>query len=174
MRSAAGITRGLPNRPFLGERRFFGPRCLPKARPLPRASSQDLASPAPCADSRPFTPSDTTRDTCASTVALLLRQRSPRPSQPPPTSTGVHASACHTLSSSRGARGRRRFAGSLPLGFQARLHSRLGPGRGIFTHEIYPLMLELGHVFVVVLQHRRVNRHLGTLQPVIFPSIRRI
>ena len=52
--------------------------------------------------------------------------------------------------------------------------SRLGSAVGTFTHGFYPPMLAQSHVFVAVLQHRRVKRHPWTLQPVLFPQIRRI
>jgi hypothetical protein len=52
--------------------------------------------------------------------------------------------------------------------------SRLGSAVGIFTHGFYPPMLAQSHIFVAVLQPRRVKRHPWTLQPVLFLQIRRI
>jgi hypothetical protein len=110
------------------EEGFFGPRSPPKQQPMPRASSRDLASPAPCSASRVFAPSTKARDACASKVALLLRKRSPRSSPLPKAPKFVHALTRPTLSSSRGARGRRCFAASSELDHHATLSWTTAPG----------------------------------------------
>jgi hypothetical protein len=145
---------------IFGEEGFFGPQCPPKERPLPKASSRDLASPAPCAASRPFAPSDQARDKCASQVALLLRKRSPRPSLPPPTPKAVHASARPTLSSSRGARGRPCFAAS-------------GSSCDSFHRPISECRMLLG-VFVALLHHLRVKPQHEVAITVLSPHFCRL